>query len=244
MRFAATESITYHDVIKWKHIPRYWFFVRGINRSPISSHHKGQWPGALMFSFIFFWMNDWVNNRETGDLGCHRAHFDVTVMSLRQQSFPMKAMLLSIVITAKMPHLSFTVSPWITTLGRIKLITLIFDEPILPNWASWGNVSLPHLSMPGHSSKNIISFSLFTQVWIYSITVDYVIINNSVIWSGLRNRLGCCWTRYYKISDIAPCQITYRQVYEYESERVNISQVSGSFGNSNIFIIYWCNITY
>ena len=37
-------------------------------------HHKGQWHGALMFSFI------WVNNREAGDFRCHRAHDDVTVM--------------------------------------------------------------------------------------------------------------------------------------------------------------------
>ena len=40
------------DVIKWKHFPRYWPFVRGIHRSPENSPHKGQWRGALMFSLI------------------------------------------------------------------------------------------------------------------------------------------------------------------------------------------------
>ena len=30
------------DVIKWKHFPRYWPFVRGIHRSPVNSAHKGQ----------------------------------------------------------------------------------------------------------------------------------------------------------------------------------------------------------
>ena len=30
------------DVIKWKHFPRYWSFVRGIHRSPVDSPHKGQ----------------------------------------------------------------------------------------------------------------------------------------------------------------------------------------------------------
>ena len=39
------------DVIKWKHFPRYWPFVRGIHRSPVNSPHKGQWRGALMFCF-------------------------------------------------------------------------------------------------------------------------------------------------------------------------------------------------
>ena len=34
--------ISYDDVIKWKHIPRYWPFVRGIHRSPVNSPHKGQ----------------------------------------------------------------------------------------------------------------------------------------------------------------------------------------------------------
>ena len=41
--------VKYHDdVIKWKHFPRYWPFVRGIHRSPVNSSHKGQWRGALM----------------------------------------------------------------------------------------------------------------------------------------------------------------------------------------------------
>ena len=55
------------DVIKWKHFPRYWPFVRGIHRSPLNSPHKGQWRGALIFSLICAWINDWVNNRGAGD---------------------------------------------------------------------------------------------------------------------------------------------------------------------------------
>ena len=47
---------------------------------PVNSPHKGQWRGALMFSLICTWINDWVNNREAGDLRRHRAHHDVTVM--------------------------------------------------------------------------------------------------------------------------------------------------------------------
>ena len=43
------------DVIKWKHFPRYWPFVRGIHRSPVNSPHKGQWRGALIFSLICAW---------------------------------------------------------------------------------------------------------------------------------------------------------------------------------------------
>ena len=71
----------HYDVIKWKHFPLYLPFVRGIHRSPVNSPHKGQWRGALMFSLICVWINDWVNNRGAVDLRRYRAHYDVTVMS-------------------------------------------------------------------------------------------------------------------------------------------------------------------
>ena len=69
------------DVIKWNHFPRYWSFVRGIYRSPMSSPHKGQWRGAFMFSLICAWINGSVNNGEAGDFRHHWAHYDVTVMN-------------------------------------------------------------------------------------------------------------------------------------------------------------------
>ena len=75
-------TLSHDDVIKWKHFPRCWPFVRGIHRSPLNSLQKGQWRGALTFSLICVWINGWVNNREAGDLRCHRAHYDVTVMKL------------------------------------------------------------------------------------------------------------------------------------------------------------------
>ena len=71
----------YHDVIKWKHFPRYWPFVRGIHRSPVNSPHKGQWRGAFMFSLICVWINGWVNSREARDFRRYRSHYDVTIMT-------------------------------------------------------------------------------------------------------------------------------------------------------------------
>ena len=75
-------KLTHDDVIKWKHFPRNWPFVRGIHRSPVNSPHKGQWRRALMFSLICVWMNDWVNNREAGDLRRYCVHYDVLVMCI------------------------------------------------------------------------------------------------------------------------------------------------------------------
>ena len=68
------------DVIKWKHFPRYWPFVRGIHRSPVNSPHKGQWRTALMFTLICVWINGCANNRKVGDLRRYCAHYGVTVM--------------------------------------------------------------------------------------------------------------------------------------------------------------------
>ena len=35
---------------------------------------------SLMFSLISVWINDWVNNRDAGDLRRYHAHYDVIVM--------------------------------------------------------------------------------------------------------------------------------------------------------------------
>ena len=47
---------------------------------PVNSPHKGQGRGALMFSLICAWINDWANNHEADDLRRYHAHYDVIVM--------------------------------------------------------------------------------------------------------------------------------------------------------------------
>ena len=70
----------------WRHqmetFPRYWPFVRRSHRSPVNSPRIGQWRGALMFSLICAWINDWANNRDASDLRGHRAHYDVAAMKM------------------------------------------------------------------------------------------------------------------------------------------------------------------
>ena len=80
MKHVLNTPDRHDDVIKWRHFPRYWPFVRGIHRSPVNSPHKDQWHGVLMFSLICAWINGWVNYREAGDLRRHCAHHDFTVM--------------------------------------------------------------------------------------------------------------------------------------------------------------------
>ena len=78
---------SYRMMDRWRHkleeFPRYWPFVRGIHRSPVDSPdspHKGQRRGALIFSLICAWTNDWANNRIAGDLLHRCAHYGVAVM--------------------------------------------------------------------------------------------------------------------------------------------------------------------
>ena len=53
------------DVIKWKHFPRYWPFVRGIHRSPLNSPHKVQWRGAFDV-FFDLRLNKRLNKQSQG----------------------------------------------------------------------------------------------------------------------------------------------------------------------------------
>ena len=80
--WSNTRSQHHDDVIKWKHFPRYWPFVRGIHRS---GDFPAQRPVTRSFD-VFFDLRPniqyWVNNREVGDLRRHRCQYDVNIMTL------------------------------------------------------------------------------------------------------------------------------------------------------------------
>ena len=69
------------DVIKWKHCFALLAFCAG--NSPVTSEFpsQSQWCGACFdIFFICAWINNWLNNCESGDLRRHRAHYDINVM--------------------------------------------------------------------------------------------------------------------------------------------------------------------
>ena len=71
----------YDDVIKWKHFPSYWPFVRRIQG--VTGEFPSQSPVTLSFDVFFCaWINGWGNNWYAGDLRRHRTHYNVTVMVL------------------------------------------------------------------------------------------------------------------------------------------------------------------
>ena len=131
-------QISHDDVIKWKHFPRYWPFVRGIRRSPVISPHKGQWHGALIFSSICTRINGWVNNGEADDLRRYRAHYDVTVMRTTHFDSTLKCMIQSCHSFAHVP------TAWLSTRAKLlpDLVTRITIRVkyIFTNYGSWTHI--------------------------------------------------------------------------------------------------------
>ena len=79
-----TEMYTLKLLTWWRHkmetFSALLALCAGNSPVPVNSLHKGQWRGALMFSLICVWINDWVNNRGAGDLRRHHGHYDVNVL--------------------------------------------------------------------------------------------------------------------------------------------------------------------
>ena len=72
-QFILQTNFARHDYdIKWKHFPRYWPFLRW----PVNS----QGPVTRSFNVLFDLSLDKRLSKQAGDLRCHRAHYDVTVM--------------------------------------------------------------------------------------------------------------------------------------------------------------------
>ena len=149
------------DVIKWKHFPRYWPFVRGIHRSPVNSPHKGQWKGALIFSLICVWINGWVNNREAGDLRRYLAHYDVRVMSV-----------------------------WYVTNMQGKKLVIMIDNRchhlIALCW-NWGTFSGPVLMMNSHGTghyAHIRDFITLFGQWLSTIMSTEIKVTNHWIYAA------------------------------------------------------------
>ena len=67
--YDIAETVIHDDVMKWKHFPRYWPFVRGI--------HRSWWIPRTKAS------DAELDDCGAGDLRRHRGHYDVNVMLRR-----------------------------------------------------------------------------------------------------------------------------------------------------------------
>ena len=84
LRRTIDHAQNHHILSWWRHqmetFSALLALCAGNSPVPVNSPHKGQWRGALMFTLICARINDWVNNREAGDLRRHLDHYDVIVM--------------------------------------------------------------------------------------------------------------------------------------------------------------------
>ena len=144
-----------HDDVKWKHFPRYWPFVQGVHRPPVNSPHKGQWPWALMFSLICTWINGSINNRETGDLRRHRAHYDIVMQQCQT-------------IVMIRGH-------WIVIRSRFGQHKF-HSGPVLANSALWcvhsGNGSVDPRDLIQYKDFDLILLGYFATMFIPGTTLD------------------------------------------------------------------------
>ena len=84
-QFFTTKINSKTSSATWWHHQMEKFFVllaHCVGNSPVlvTTLHKGQWCWALIYSLTCTWINVSVNNCEAGDLRCHHAHYDITVM--------------------------------------------------------------------------------------------------------------------------------------------------------------------
>ena len=60
-----SDLLRFHDdVIKWKHFPHYWPFVRGIHRSPVNSHTKAS--DAELWCFFYLHLKKPLSKQSWG----------------------------------------------------------------------------------------------------------------------------------------------------------------------------------
>ena len=86
-----------------------------------NSPHKVQWRGALMFSLICAWINDWLNSGKAGDLRRYRVFYDVTVMIL----------LYAVTITHDVLHKNMLIVFRLLFLGRLKIQFVLMRIPLI-----------------------------------------------------------------------------------------------------------------
>ena len=105
--------------------------MQGIHKSLVDSPQKGQWRGAVMFSLICAWTNDWANNRDGGDLRHNHAHYDVTIMSVLYNQY--HSCWCSCIQQTKQQNPQNITGPWLA-LGCGLLANFLF--PYFPYFSS------------------------------------------------------------------------------------------------------------
>ena len=125
---------------------------------PVNSPHKGQWREALVFSLIYAWINDWVNNREDGDLRRHLGHYDVIVMDYSVEEVTDMRTIVSIV--------SRTTCPILDDLSRLRYNGFVLYMETGYYLHQWWPSLLTHICfVPPRPMYLMFWYGLSTVIW-------------------------------------------------------------------------------
>ena len=92
--------------------------------SPVPGEFPAQRPvtRSFDFSFICVWINDWLNDREAGDLRRNRAHYDVMVMMTKLYCEDTKLNFVVITLSWRVTRLLLIISFFVTGLERVSTL--------------------------------------------------------------------------------------------------------------------------
>ena len=84
-RLTLQEEVQYIRFAWWRHHVEAFSALLALcaGNSSVTGEFAAQRPARRSFDVFFdLHLNGWASNRDTGDLRCHRAHYDVIVMTL------------------------------------------------------------------------------------------------------------------------------------------------------------------
>ena len=182
----------------------------------MNAPHKGQWRGALMFSLICVWINDWANNREAGDLRRYRGHYDDNVMSpgigvIKTIQFCNSFQLTTVftrglfwpsgIVACVCLHLYVCVCLSITSLSVWQQVCLC-KTPWLRSLLFWGFIDLDlHSSQIELKSQNLPHLSLWVCPYDKSMPIEirfskfWPKMHLSTVKVPINFRIDCPWSK-------------------------------------------------
>ena len=117
------------------------------------SSHNGQWRGALMFPSNYAWINDWVNNREAGDLRRQHGHYDVIVMHY------------SICQDQLINNIYFMISVFVNTIYRVYRSIHFHQKSIMTTTIRIQNIT-HQVSVTDVNNKSLSPAAVYMNIWL------------------------------------------------------------------------------
>ena len=183
--FCSSLNVLHDDVIKLKHFPRSWPFVRGIHRSPRWIPRTKASDAELYLVRVC--INGRVNNRKPGDLRRHRAHYDVMVMKSWQNES---------VLNQRWRHIDGLVQDCsISIASALEILQSCTESSIFSNRIRYSLfcVIMKNIADLRTFNKSFMFIGLITSLWFFFQILMVLLI--SLIFHGDVMALYCAFVR-------------------------------------------------